>query len=505
MIKNINSIFCIGFITILAFTINFYFGAIGVFPIDSFAFFDSSYSILKGNIPFRDYWTISGPLIDLIQSGIFYVLGVSWQTYQIHASLINVIFALSTFLFLKDLGINNNSSLFYSSCVSILAYSSVGVPFPDHHSSIFSIIALYNLAYAIKYNKKKNWILLPICLFVAFFCKQTPAAYFIIFILFFLFFYSVIYKKYNWIPIFFITCISLAIILFLFINLNNINFTDVFVQYFLFPQTIGSERLTNLNINFKNLVLDYKFLYIALLPTLYFFKKNFLLSIIILFSTVILIFHQLLTKNQIFIFFLIPILCGYVHSLLIYENKKSIKQFVLYFTIALAFFSTTKYHLKFNVDRKFMELENIDKSNYFDANMINKNLKGLKWITPSFRKNSEDEIELINLTINHLSQDGRKKIIITYYQFISTVLEESIYSHNRWYTTDGVSYPLQTNKFFSYYKKFYVDRIINNNVEVIYFTSPITEKSFSSLLKENCFKIKNVNEILYEVDIKKCF
>ena len=48
--------------------VNNYYGSIGVFPVDSFAFFDSAYSINHGMIPFRDYWVMNGPIIDLIQS-----------------------------------------------------------------------------------------------------------------------------------------------------------------------------------------------------------------------------------------------------------------------------------------------------------------------------------------------------------------------------------------------------------------------------------------------------
>ena len=503
MIKNINSKLCLSLLAILAFTVNFYFGSIGVFPIDTFAFFDSSYSMLNGNVPFRDYWTMNGPMIDVFQSLIFYIFGVSWQTYLLHSSLINVIFTLSTFVFLKDSGVGNKSNLFYSACTAILAYPSVGVPFPDHHSSIFSIIALYNLVYAIKYEKKINWILIPVCLFIAFFCKQTPAAYFIIFMSIFLFCYSIFYKNYNWITTVAVSVICLILILFIIIKLNNINISEIIIQYLLFPRTIGSERMTNLEVNYKNLLFDFKFLYISLLPVIYFFKKNFLISIIILSIVFISIFHQLLTKNQVYIFFLIPIICGYVHSLIIFQVRAK-KNILLIFIILLTFFMTLKYHLRFNLDRKFMDLENVDKSNYQDGKNINNILAGLKWITPRFKKNPEYEVELINSTIKHLEKDNRKIIILTYYQFLSSVLKRSVYSPNRWYTTDGVSYPLPKNKFYSHYKTFYKNKIIEENIEVIYFTAPLTQLNFAFIFKERCLKIKKINEILFEADLKEC-
>mgnify|MGYP006155179431 CR=1 FL=1 len=99
---------------ILSVSVNNYYGSLGVFPVDSFAFFDSAYSINQGIVPFRDYWVMSGPIIDLIQALIFNLFGTSWTSYLMHSSIVNALFAVSTFLFLIKLGLNTNSSFFYS-------------------------------------------------------------------------------------------------------------------------------------------------------------------------------------------------------------------------------------------------------------------------------------------------------------------------------------------------------------------------------------------------------
>ena len=69
------------FYTIIIFlfsiSINQYYGNIGVFPVDSFSHFDTGFRILLDEHPFRDYWVISGPLIDYIQAVFFYLFGVS--------------------------------------------------------------------------------------------------------------------------------------------------------------------------------------------------------------------------------------------------------------------------------------------------------------------------------------------------------------------------------------------------------------------------------------------
>ena len=46
---------------------SFYYGFIGVFPIDSFLIYDAGYKITNGYHPFKDYWSITGPILDYIQ------------------------------------------------------------------------------------------------------------------------------------------------------------------------------------------------------------------------------------------------------------------------------------------------------------------------------------------------------------------------------------------------------------------------------------------------------
>ena len=59
------------FITILilfSILINQYYGNRGVFPIESFTIFNAAFNIVAGNHPFKDYWSITGPFLDYIQS-----------------------------------------------------------------------------------------------------------------------------------------------------------------------------------------------------------------------------------------------------------------------------------------------------------------------------------------------------------------------------------------------------------------------------------------------------
>ena len=106
MIKKINILnhsekVYIFFLIIFSLLINQYYGNLGFQPTDSLSHYDSSYRILNGELPFRDYWVVSGPFIDYVQSFLFRIFGVNWQTYVFHASLINSLLTLCNFKYDK--------------------------------------------------------------------------------------------------------------------------------------------------------------------------------------------------------------------------------------------------------------------------------------------------------------------------------------------------------------------------------------------------------------------
>ena len=126
------------FLIISSFFFTFKYGFIGIFPIDSFLIYDSGYKIFNGYHPFKDYWSITGPILDYIQFVFFKILGINWFSYVLHAAVLNLFITIIFFYFFAQLGIKTGYSFLYSLSVSILAYPSVGTPFMDHHAVIFS-------------------------------------------------------------------------------------------------------------------------------------------------------------------------------------------------------------------------------------------------------------------------------------------------------------------------------------------------------------------------------
>ena len=181
---------------------------------DSFHFFDSGYRVLNGEVPFIDYWLVKGPLLDYIQAVFFYIFGINWQSYVLHASLINALITISTFFVLKNFKLKTTYCFLYSLLFSILAYPSSGTPFIDHHSAFFSLLGIYSLLLAINNQRKLYWALIPVFLGFAFLSKQVPAAYIILSVCFILFLYSLANKKLDCIKYSVIGSVSFVFLIF---------------------------------------------------------------------------------------------------------------------------------------------------------------------------------------------------------------------------------------------------------------------------------------------------
>ena len=255
-----------------------YTGNRGVFPLDSFSHFDSGYRILNGDHPFKDYWIVSGFFIDYLQSLIFYFLGINWQTYLLNASLLNGVSSLLIYTLFNSLGLNFKLSFFYAICFSILAYPSSGTPFVDHHSTFLSILALVMLIKSMQTNKLYYWVLVPIFLFTAFLSKQVPATYiFLITILMIILHLYYQQKKISIKILYALITSSLILIasLLIFLKFNDVEIKNFFTQYFYYPSTIGEKRYGSIKYDFKNIFLNFKFIYLSLFFLIFFTFKYF--------------------------------------------------------------------------------------------------------------------------------------------------------------------------------------------------------------------------------------
>ena len=504
-------------ISIVAFTANFYYANSGVFPIDTFLHYDSAHKILNSEFPIRDYWIVSGIFVDFLQSFFFKIFGVNWKAYIIHSSFINLLVSILTYIFFLNLNLKKNIAIIYTICFSLLAYPVSGTPFVDLHATFFSLIAVYLTIFAIiNLNSNLIWILITFFYFLAFFSKQTPTAYLIILnavILIPYFFYK---KKFKAFLVIISSLLFFLSILILLLKFLNIQILDFYIQYIDYPREIGSARLENFNFSIKKFFSNYKFilliftiLTIAKLKKLFNNKINFfskdILVYYILFSVLIsFLVHQLLTKNQIFIYFLIPIFSAYFHSQIKEKNYK--KKIIIFLTISFTILVTFKYHLRYNELRKFHELSNTDLSKAVSAIEIDEKLSGLKWISPFYNGNPLDEINLIKEVVLEIESKKKNIVLITHYLFLDSLTEKSLYNLNRTYTLDGASMPLKNTKYYEYYKIFILKNFLKNNIDEIYFIKKeeLSEDLVNNYIDKKCLKNKSDKIFnIYEIN-KNC-
>ena len=81
----------ISLIFLFSFSINFYY-ATGFFSVDTFFHYDSAYNILNNEYPVKDYWIVSGFIVDIFQYLFFKILGVNWFAYTFHSSIFNFLY-----------------------------------------------------------------------------------------------------------------------------------------------------------------------------------------------------------------------------------------------------------------------------------------------------------------------------------------------------------------------------------------------------------------------------
>ncbi len=496
-----------------SFFFTFYYGFKGIFPLDSFLIFDAGFKVLNGAHPFKDYWSITGPILDYIQSILFFLFDVSWFSYVLHAAIINCLLVIIIFYFFDKIGLKKIYSFLYTLSVSILAYPSVGTPFMDHHSTIFSLISIVFFILAFLGKDKKFWFLSSLFLIFSFFSKQIPAAYILITFGILILIYKIILKNsVNKNIIYFFLGGSIGIIIFLGLFLfNQIPLNNFLIQYIYYPITIGEERVSNIYFDLQSIFLQFKFIYFSILPIIliaffimnkkinYENKKDLLVILSLISTFIIFIYSQLITKNQILIFFLIPFYLGLSHYYIEkYFNRKIFQIFLIIFLIG----TTIKYHITNNENKKFMELSNANFSIALDGEILDKKLKGVKWITPRFTTNPEEELRILKEIKEIIIQDKSKKIIITNYQIFNSITNNLNFAPNKWF--DPRSVPSKNNKYSDNYKKFFIQNIKKQNIKNIYTIGKNKVKYFSFININNCMKYEQLNELLFLAKIEDC-
>ena len=86
-------------------------------------------------------------------------------------------------------------------------------------------------------------------------------------------------KKFYWVKYSLLSTVFFIIFVFIFGSVQGIGFSSFWNQYILYPQTLGEERYDELNIGFKNIIFDFKYIYLSV-AILFYTNINFQIRIL---------------------------------------------------------------------------------------------------------------------------------------------------------------------------------------------------------------------------------
>ena len=99
--------------------------------------------------------------------------------------------------------------------------------------------------------------------------------------------------------------------------------------------------------------------------------------------------------------------------------------------------------------------------------------------------------------------DKRRKILITDYQFFSSIIKNKTPSPSKFYDNRGV--PLKNQKYFNTYKSFYISKLKKYKIENIYIIGSGKDRYvFNFIDDKNCLKVEKLNEISKRITLKDC-
>ena len=526
-------------VLIFSFFISFYYGHQGLMPLDDLQNFNSGYRTLTGDFPFRDYYSITGPILDIWQGNIYKLFGISWQSLLLHASVMNCLYSLSIFIFLKKLKFTNLNCFFYSLSAGLLMYPTSGNPTVEHNSLILSSLATLLFLIALMENKK-NYIFISIFIFfISFFTKQVPTGYFVVFCIFI--YMSKIFSNYNWKILFnFLVYSTILFLIFLiYFYFNGVLLQDIFDQYIIIAMNLGESRLNNINLVFiyEN-VSKLFFLLFMLIPSFYlsYVTKKLNLSIILIGLSLVIVFYELHSNNQPITFSLLPLFISLFYFFYSKENLEL--QFIRYFfyivivyafyrilrfeifyififiSILLVFYFKQKpsisslcliyllitsclYFEKYIKIRAWDDLNKNDLIKSFDAGTIDPKFKYLKWKTVYFEKIDEEK-KLIFSTLDYLKNLDKdvNYLLVSDYQIYNAILDRKDFSPVKYWFQDA-TYPSRDHNLRKKFEIFFKTKLVKNNVKEIIVDNTAKFKSkelsefswlYVCLEKKNSFK-----------------
>lgn len=141
-----------GFLWRAALVVSFAFGYClwlgrqGFMPLDQCIVFDGAWRIVCGQRPFVDFSLPAGWTPLWMQAGFFWLFGVNWLAYCLHAAVCNAVLAGVVLVALERRGASRGLALAAALGSACAFYPPFGVPYPDQHAFLFSLLAVVALS-----------------------------------------------------------------------------------------------------------------------------------------------------------------------------------------------------------------------------------------------------------------------------------------------------------------------------------------------------------------------
>src|ERR1700689_1644231 len=113
-------LFALGMVLVL------YYGPIGFLPSNQSIVFDGGWRILSGQVPYLDFTAPDAIVPSIMQAGFFACFGVTWASYVLHAAVMNGLFSIIVFWFLRAFDLRTSWAFYYALLSAFFFYTPSG-------------------------------------------------------------------------------------------------------------------------------------------------------------------------------------------------------------------------------------------------------------------------------------------------------------------------------------------------------------------------------------------
>lgn len=165
----------------LGVAVNLHFGRRGFLPLDQSIVFDGGWRMLNGQLPFRDFTTPSAIVPSAMQVPFFALFGVSWFALCLHAAVVNGLFCMAVYGFLRLSAATVWEASAFGALSAFFFYPPTGTPFTDQHSFFFTMLMFLAVAAGSRdpavWRARLAWFVVPALFALGLLSCQIPTAF----------------------------------------------------------------------------------------------------------------------------------------------------------------------------------------------------------------------------------------------------------------------------------------------------------------------------------------